>query len=106
MEPNLTLITFASVSGAIGIALLFVGMLMAMLIALGNKHFVYGVLIFIFFPAAFIYGFQHRENMTYAIKLLSLGLGLFVLFVGLLWWELNRLGLNFIEVIATTRPKH
>lgn len=105
-QANLVLITAASIFGATGLALLFVGTLMAMLVALGNKHYIYGALIFLCFPVAFIYGYVYRENSGYANKLLVTGLVLFALFNGLLWWELNRLGLDFIEIMSTTRPKH
>ena len=105
-QPNLVLITAASVLGASGLGLIFVGTLTAVLIALGNKHYVFGVLTLVFFPIALIYGYLHRENMAYAMKLLIPGLLLFGLFAGLLWWELSRLGLNFFEIMATTKPKH
>lgn len=107
MEPNLVLITLASVLGATGIALVFVGVLMAMLVALGNKQYVYGVLIFILFPFAFIYSFVEREKMRYPTAMLWGGLALFCIFLILLWWELDyRLGLDFLEMLKTTSPKH
>lgn len=106
MEPNVILITVAGVVGATGVGLLFVGMLMAMLIALGNKHYVSGVLIFVFFPFAYFYCFKHKENGRYAAKILYPGIILFTVFIALLWWELSRLGLDPVEVLSTTRPKH
>lgn len=105
-EPNLILITIAAVFGASGIGLVFVGMLMAVLTALGNRHYVFGIAIFLFFPVALIYGYLNRENAAYAMKLFVPGLFLLALFFGLLWWELARLGLDFFEVMATTKPQH
>ncbi len=107
MEPNLILLTGAAICGAIGLALIFVGGLMALLVALGNKQYVFGVLMFLFFPVAYVFAFVEKEKMRYASNLLWGGLLLFVLFVGLLWWELEyRLGLDFIEMMKTTTPKH
>lgn len=106
MEPNLVLITAASISGAIGVALIFVGVLMAILIALGNKHYLYALIIFLFFPAAFVFGFQYRKDSDYSVKLLSLGLAAFTVFFALMWWELNRLGLDFFSVVASAKPVH
>ena len=106
MEPNLILITAASICGATGIALLFVGILMAMLAALGNKEYLYGSLIFVFFPVAYFWCFKNRDKAGYAISLLSFGALLFTAFLGLLWFELNRLGLDFWQIMAETKPVH
>lgn len=106
LEPNLILITLASTSGATGIALLFVGVLSTVLIALGNKHYVYAGLSFVFFPMAYVYCFTHARHSQYAWRLLLGGSVLFAVFIALLWWELSRLGLDFWQVMATTRPKH
>lgn len=106
MEPNIVLITLASIVGAVGIALLFVGILMAVLIALGNKQYIYGVAIFLFFPVGYFWCLKNRPQANYAATLLLSGGVLFALFFGLLWFELSRLGLDFWEVISTARPKH
>ncbi len=106
MEPNLTLITIASISGAVGIALLFVGALMAMLVALGQRHYISGIAIFLFFPYAYVYWCMHRESMNYAARLLFPGLLLFVFFLLLLWWEMHRLGVDFLDILSSTRPVH
>jgi len=106
VEPNLVLITFAAVFGSAGIGLLFVGTLMTMLVALGNKHYVWGILSLVFFPCAFGYCAVDRENTGYAQKLLIPGLLLLLMFLGLMWFELNRLGLDFVEVMSTTKPVH
>jgi len=106
VEPNLILITSATLLGATGLALLFVGTLMAILVALGNKHFVYGVLIFVFFPVAFIYAIRYRDKSDYAGKLLGLGLILILGFIALLWWEMSRLGLDVFEMLSSAKPTH
>lgn len=106
MEPNLVVITLAAVLGATGLGLIFVGTLMALLIALGNRYYIYGALIFIFFPVGLIFCARHREKASYAATLLYPGALLFMLFLGLIWWEVSRLGVDFLEIMATTKPVH
>ncbi len=106
MEVNVVLITVAAVAGAVGLSFLFVGVLASLLVALGNRHYFSGIFIFLFFPTALVYGFQHRQNMSYALKLLSFGFLLLALFLGLLAFELIRLDLDPLELISTTKFKH
>ncbi|WP_370978889.1 hypothetical protein [Agaribacterium sp. ZY112] len=105
LEPNLVLITFAAVAGASGLALLFVGYLIALLVALGQRQWFWAVLCIALLPAV-IYSFIERDKSNYALRLLLAGLALFTLFIGLMYWELGRLGLDFSEVMSSTRPVH
>lgn len=106
MEPNYLIITVAVILGGTGLALLFVGILIAVLVALGNKHYISGIAMFIFFPYMYVYFLRERINTAYAQKLAWPGTLLVSVFIALLWWELHRLGLDFIDVMATTKPKH
>lgn len=94
--------------GSIGLALLFVGMLMVLLAALGNRHYVFGGLFFALFvvpmvlarsnhkigfamilliPITLVYCYRHQESASYAKKLLLPGLAVSVL-TGVLGWVL------------------
>lgn len=107
MEPNIVLLTTAVIFGGVGIALLFVGLLMALLVALGNKQYGMGIAMCVFFPVAYIYGYIERKKMHYANTLLYLGLILFCAFLALLWWEIEyRLGLDFFDLMRDAKPKH
>lgn len=106
MEPNFVLITVAALAGATGIALIFVGTLMAMLVALGNRHYFYAALAVLFFPSALVYCWHHRAVAQYPSRLLFPGFALFLLFLLLMHYELSRLGLDFVEVMSQTRPVH
>ncbi|WP_096084543.1 hypothetical protein [Agaribacterium haliotis] len=105
-EPNLILITLSAVAGACGLALAFVGTLMAMLMALGKKQWLWGIACF--FPPlpSLVYSFIYRRENNYAWQLLASGYALIIVFVLLMSWELSRLGLSFAEVMASTRPVH
>ena len=106
IEPNLYLITFAAVAGACGLALVFVGTLMAMLVAFGQKHWCWGVAICVLIVPALIYSGLQRQKSNYAWHLLVAGYALVLLFTVLMYWQLDRLGLDFIEVMRETRPVH
>jgi len=106
MEPNLILITIAAIVGATGIALIFVGFLMAILVALGNKQYVWGLAIFVLFPSAYIYSWVTKDQSNYAGRLLWIGLALVLAFAGLIWWELDRLGLDFLEIMKSATPTY
>lgn len=103
-----------TITGSIGLALVFVGVLMVLLTALGNKQYVYGALFFILFivpmvlgrssprmgfllilviPIALIYCYKHRKATSYAIKLLLPGVAISTV-TGLVGWLLFAQGLT------------
>ena len=60
-----------------GIALLFVGVLMSMLVAFGNKQYGYGIAQLLFFPVAIVYcAIYRKERASYAARLVFGGLAL------------------------------
>lgn len=92
---NTPLLIALSVTGAVGISLLFVGILMVLLAAFGNRHYYFGSLFFLLFivpmvlgrahptagfvmvlliPLTTIYCYRHRQVTHYANKLLLPGL--------------------------------
>ncbi len=93
MNPELLIVL--TIFLAIGISLLFVGALMTLLTAMGNKHYVYGSLLFLFFivpmfmarryhwlgaltsvviPLVLLYCHLHPKQTAYARKLFIPGL--------------------------------
>jgi len=76
-----------TISGSIGIALMFVGVLMTLLTALGNRHYIYGALSFLLFPVALAYCFQYRKEASYPAKLLFPGTAI-ALITAIIGWAL------------------
>lgn len=60
-----------------GVALLFVGVLMSILVAFGNKQYGYGIAQFIFFPVAIVYcAIYRKQQAAYPARLVFGGLAL------------------------------
>jgi len=106
VEPNLILITLASLLGASGLALLFVGSLFATLIAAGNKQYISAVLSLIAFPFAAVYCASKGAEARFAFLILIGGTLAMVVFGGMLWWEMHRLSLDFFDVISSVKMQH
>lgn len=105
-----------TITGSIGLALMFVGVLMALLTALGNKQYVYGALfcallivpmvlgrsiprmgflLILLIPVTFIYCYQHPKTSVYAIKLLLPGVAISAI-TGLVGWLVLAQGLTLV----------
>ncbi|SMF03691.1 hypothetical protein SAMN02745866_00304 [Alteromonadaceae bacterium Bs31] len=108
MNPEL-LILF-TIFAATGIALLFVGSLITLLVSLGNRHHIFGALLFLFLmvplflarqyhwlgaatvfviPLVLVYFYQYPEQTRYARKIFVPGLIVSVLtalVAGLTYW--------------------
>ena len=69
---NLVLIT-AMVVGSIGATLLFVGSVISMVTAFGNKQYFMGMLLLLFFPASLLYCALNWKLATYPGKLVYTG---------------------------------
>lgn len=72
----------AMVLGSVGATLLFVGSVISMLTAFGNKQYFMGILMALFFPASLIYCALNWEKAAYPGKLVYTGVAL--LAVGLI----------------------
>lgn len=66
----------AIVLGSVGATLLFVGSVISMLTAFGNKQYFMGILMALFFPASLIYCALNREKTAYPGKLVYTGAAL------------------------------
>ncbi|WP_221628223.1 hypothetical protein [Teredinibacter franksiae] len=86
-----------TITGSIGLALILVGVLMTLLTALGNKRYAYGVLIFLCFPAAFVYCIQHRSESGYPSRLLYPGAALALITALIAWGLYVYYGLEFAK---------
>ena len=80
------ILTLLFIMGVTGVALVFVGWLFTVLMALGNKQYLQGVLCIVFWPIAWYYSAAHWKQDNYcglllfgggALMLLSAGLGAF-----------------------------
>jgi len=83
----------AMIVGSVGATLLFVGSVISMLTAFGNKQYFMGILIALFFPASLIYCALNWERAAYPGKLvytggvlLAVGLIAIGLIIGPLAW--------------------
>jgi len=104
-----------TITGSIGLSLLFVGVLMVLLAAFGNRHYVFGSLFFLFFmvpmvlgrsnpklgflmvlliPVTLIYCYRHQKAANYANKLLLPGLILSLLTAAAGWIAFSYLGVR------------
>ena len=72
----------AMVLGSVGATLLFVGSVISMLTAFGNKQYFMGILMALFFPASLIYCALNWKKSAYPGKLVYTGVAL--LAVGLI----------------------
>jgi len=72
----------AMIVGSVGATLLFVGSVISMLTAFGNKQYFMGILMALFFPASLIYCALNWERAAYPGKLVYTGGALLV--VGLI----------------------
>lgn len=106
MEPNLILLTLASMLGASGLAMIFVGSLFTTLIAAGNKQYVSAVLSLLFFPYALAYCGQRGKDARFSFVILLGGIVAILVFLALLWWEMHRLSLDFFDVISSVKMQH
>lgn len=66
-----------------GAALFYVGSLIVVVTAFGNKKYAYGVLSLLFFPLSIAYCLQYRKEGAYASKYLISGALLVVVTFGL-----------------------
>jgi magnesium-transporting ATPase (P-type) len=61
------------IMAGLGAAVFFVGSLIVVVTAFGNKQYAYGVLSLLFFPISIAYCLQHRKEGAYASKYLISG---------------------------------
>lgn len=77
-----SVLIIAMVIGSIGATLLFVGSIISMATAFGNRQYFMGILLALFFPASLIYCALNWERAAYPGKLVYTGAALLV--VGLI----------------------
>lgn len=104
--PNVWIVTSAVIAGGVGIALLFVGVLISMLTAIGKGDRYWACGILVFFPLVFIYTLRDRDYTSYLTRLLYSGALFCVTFLLMMFVELNRIGLDFGDVMLSTKPVH
>lgn len=80
-----TLLILVTITGAIGATLVFVGTLVAMLTAVGNRAYWFGVGIFVFFPLGILYCVRNWERAAYPGKMLIGGSILLVISLAVGW---------------------
>jgi uncharacterized MAPEG superfamily protein len=68
-----SVLIMAMVIGSVGATLLFVGSLISMLTAFGNKQYFMGILLALFFPASLIYCALNWKRTAYPRKLVYTG---------------------------------
>ncbi|WP_200911645.1 hypothetical protein [Teredinibacter purpureus] len=81
-----------TITGGIGIALMFVGILITALTAIGNRHYFYGACCLLCFPVAIAYCLQHKKQSAYPAKMLLPGTVLTAITGVLGWWLYHYYG--------------
>jgi len=92
---NSTWIIALTITGASGVALIFVGVLVCILTAAGNKHYGFAAAIFACFPLAYVYCYQHQNYCHYPRRLLVWGY-LLAIPTGLIAWG----GYHYLGFVA------
>ncbi|WP_108124081.1 hypothetical protein [Saccharospirillum mangrovi] len=64
MDATVWLWIGAIIAAGLGVGSFFIGCLFALIIALGNKHYVWGICGFIFLPVTVLYTLRHRNDAT------------------------------------------
>jgi len=71
-------LVMAMVIGSIGATMLFVGSVISMAMAFGNRQYFMGILLFLFFPASLFYCALNRDRAAYPGKLVFTGAALLI----------------------------
>lgn len=71
-----SLIPIITVVAAIGAALFFVGTLFSLITALGNKHYIFGIMTLIFMPISMLYCALNWDKASFPGRLVFTGGGL------------------------------
>jgi hypothetical protein len=66
-------LVMAMVIGSIGATMLFVGSVISMATAFGNRQYFMGILLLLFFPASLLYCALNRDKAAYPGKLVYTG---------------------------------
>ena len=85
------ILVMAMVIGSIGATMLFVGSVISMVTAFGNRQYFMGILLFLFFPASLLYCALNRDRAAYPGKLVYTGA---VMLVG----SLMAIGLTLVKM--------
>ncbi|QIZ76962.1 hypothetical protein [Ferrimonas lipolytica] len=76
---------------AVSASLLFVGVLWSAMIALGHKHYLFGLGILLFFPTALVYCWCYRDESKEASRFLYPGFVLTTICAVPMWWLSTQL---------------